>query len=371
MRKIKHSTIRIILGLLLVSSVNFISNGSSLDSINPQKHVSPLFESEVPLKFTLIIDVKTVKNDDSEDPQYTEGKLILHEESLENKNFDIKVKARGNSRRLQRYNICTFPPIKLNFKKKEVKGTVFEGQDKLKLVAYCKDLDLYQDYVLQEYLVYKAYNCLTPYSFKVRLAEITYKDINDKSREVQRYGFLIEDDERMAQRIGGKISEVLMSNQDRCDRNTLDLFTIFQFMIGNADWWMARPAVHNVKLVFKEGSPIVPVPYDFDYCGAINAKYAIPPENLPIESVRERYFRGYCRFPGTYERTIDIFNAKKEEMYAVYRNFELLDEKKKKPILKYYDGFYDIVNNPKQLERKIYDYCQLSHTHLHKVKKNK
>lgn len=112
-------TIRIALGIILFHSVIFFSRGSDLDSINQQHKVVPLFESEEPLKITLLIDVKTVKNDNSEDPEYSEGKLILHEESSQDVTFDIKVKARGNARRL--FNICSFPPIKLNFKKKKLK----------------------------------------------------------------------------------------------------------------------------------------------------------------------------------------------------------------------------------------------------------
>jgi hypothetical protein len=368
-RKTNQMAFKLILSSILFISCNLFAIGAESDSVNQKELVAPLFASEEPLKFTLIIDVKTVRNDDSEDPQYSAGKLILHEGSSQDADFDIQVKARGHSRRL--FNICSFPPIKLNFKKKAVKGTIFEGQDKLKLVAFCRDLDQFQDYVLQEYLVYKAYNCLTAFSFKVRLAKITYKDLNDKSKEVQRYGFLIEDDELMAQRNGGKITEALMSNQDRCERETLDIFTLFQFMIGNADWWIAKPIVHNVKLIFREGSAIVPVPYDFDYSGTINAKYAVPPEELPIQSVRERYFRGYCRMPGTYEKSIEVFNERKEELYGVYRNFKMLDEKKIKLILKYYDEFYKIINDPKLVKRKIYDNCQINHSHLHKIKKTK
>ena len=356
---------KFLLAVVFLNFFTFSTKAFISDSISQQTDKAPLFESEEPLKLTLIIDIKTVKNDNSEDPQYSAGKLTLHEASGDT-NFDIQVKARGHSRRL--YNICSFPPIKLNFKKKAVVETVFEGQDKLKLVAYCKDSDLFQDYVIQEYMIYKLYNILTPYSFKVRLAEITYKDINDKSREVTRFGFLIEDDDNMAERNGGVITEILMSNHDRCERNTLDIFTIFQYMIGNADWWIAKPIVHNVKLLYKEGEPITPVPYDFDYCGVINANYAVPPEVLPIESVRERYFMGYCRIPGSYEKTISIFNEKKDEIYELYNSFDFLDEKKKKTILKYYDDFYKNVNDPKQLERRIYNNCQLSHKHLHKVK---
>jgi hypothetical protein len=326
--------------------------------------VIPLFESEEPLRFTLITDIKKIRNDESDNPEYSEAKLILYTDSVTNIEFDIEAKARGNSRRL--FDFCAFPPIKLNFKKKDVIGTVFEGQDKLKLVAYCKDADLFEDYVLQEYLIYKVYNCLTPYSFKVRLAEITYKDTDEKVKEVVRYGFLIEDDDLMAERNGGKITELILSNHDRCDRDAIDMFTIFQYMIGNTDWWIASPIVHNGKLIYIEGHLPIPVPYDFDYCGAINTNYAVPPEELPIKSVRERYFRGYCRLPGTYEKTVAKFIDSKECIYDIYNNFPFLDDSRKKYILKYYDDFYYILDDPKRIERAFYKSCQLNHTHLYK-----
>jgi hypothetical protein len=162
-----------------------------------------------------------------------------------------------------------------------------------------------------------------------------------------------------------------MPNQDRCNREALDLFTLFQFMIGNCDWWMAKPGVHNAKLIFRDAQPVIPVPYDFDCCGSINTSYAAPPEEIPIKSVRERYFRGYCRLQGTYENSVAIFNENKQEIYDVYRNFEILSDKKIASILKYYDGFYKTVNDPKQLERKIYNNCEISHSHLHVTKKVK
>lgn len=357
--------------LTIIVTFSLISNtkGTELDSLNQEIVEAPLFASEEPIKITLTIDIRTVRNDNSDDPQYSEGNLVLYNSPEDSITLDIEVKARGHARRL--YGFCTFPPIKLNFKKKQVEGTVFEGQDKLKLVSYCKDMESYEDYVLQEYLIYKMYNMFTPYSFKVRLVEVTYKDIKDKANEVVRYGFLIEDDERMAERNGGTITEVLMSNHDRCERETLDIFTIFEFMIGNADWWIAKPVMHNVKLVYFEGKPIVPVPYDFDYCGAINTSYAVPPEVLDLSSVRIRYFMGFCRLQGTYENTITLFNDKKDAIYDMYNNFELLDEKKIKSVLKYYDDFYEIVNDPKKLKINVYDKCQIQHRHLHDVKKLK
>lgn len=336
------------------------SLSSSLFAQNADPNTAPLFADANPLSITLTIDTKALKKDDSENPEYSDGQLILHSDSGD-KNFEIKVKARGHSRRM--YDICSFPPIKLNFKKKAVNGTVFEGQDKLKLVAYCKDVDVTEMYVLKEYLVYKMYNHITDYSFKVRLAKITYRDINDKGKDVERYGFLIEDDDRMAERIGGKVSEITISNQDRCERIALDQCTVFQYMIGNTDWSISK--LHNVKLVTLENGNIIPIPYDFDYCGLVDAQYATPPEELSITSVTERLFRGYCRLPGTYEKVVTNFNENKDGIYNEVNNLDPLDERYKKNVVKYLDGFYKIVNDPKQLQRRIYDSCRLNHTHLH------
>ena len=344
--------------LFLITSLCAFSQSKEAKSTT--ENPSPLFASRTPLEFTLILDVKALKKDDSDDPEYTKGSLILNSDNTD-QTFDIKVKARGISRR--KFDFCTFPPIKLNFKKKKVSETVFEGQDKLKLVAFCRDSDVNQSYVLKEYLVYKMYNCLTPYSFRVRLAKITYKDINDKAKDVTRFGFLIEDNDVMAKRNEAKISEVSLSNQERCDRDILDLFTLFQFMIGNTDWSAAKQ--HNVKLIARENGTIVPVPYDFDFCGFVNARYASPPEQLEITAVTQRLFRGNCRLPGTYEEIAELFNKAKQCIYNEIDSFVELDDRNKKTALKYLDDFYEIINDEKMMKRMVYDACDATHKHLH------
>lgn len=365
------STLKTLSSFTSVFLFLFISSSSIGSGLDSAKAVSeaPLFSADDPLEMTLVIDMRHMMKDDAEEPEYTEGQLILHQENEADQNFSIKVRPRGYSRRF--FDFCNFPPLKLNFKKKEVKGTVFDGQDKLKMVSYCKDIDLHEDYILKEYLIYKMYNCITPYSFKVRLIKINYKDINDKGREITRYGFLIEDDDIMAARNGGIVSEALISTHDRCERSALDAFTLFQFMIGNTDWWIARPKQHNIKLVVLDKGAMIPVPYDFDYCGLVNAKYAVPPESLPISNVTDRYFRGYCRLPGTYETIIDRYNERKDKIYQTVNDFDLLREGQRKTIVHYLDQFYDIVNNPKALKRKIYNNCELQHNHLHLARKTK
>jgi hypothetical protein len=72
--------------------------------------------------------------------------------------------------------ICRDPPLRLDFDEATPLGTVFDGQNKLKLVTHCRDSDSYEQNLLEEYLAYRFYNLLTPISLGVQLAEITYLD---------------------------------------------------------------------------------------------------------------------------------------------------------------------------------------------------
>jgi hypothetical protein len=134
-------------------------------------------------------------------------------------------------------------------------------------------------------------------------------------------------------------------------------------MIGNTDWWIGNH--HNVKLLTVESMMPIPVPYDFDITGVVNTNYATVDERLGLSSVRERLFRGYCRMPGEYEDVLEIFKEKKEEIYEIYRSCEVLDEKQLKGTLAYYDQFYNIINDPKQVHKYFYEVCPLTHQHLH------
>ena len=51
--------------------------------------------------------------------------------------FDAGIRARGHFRR--RSDICEFTPLRLNFRKSQTKDTLFDHQDKLKLVTHCKN----------------------------------------------------------------------------------------------------------------------------------------------------------------------------------------------------------------------------------------
>jgi len=354
--------------LLIISLSIYYNNKSfaqSEENDTTYTSIEPLFTAEDPLELTIITDFKQLLADkEEEEPAYNPGQLILIGSDTGNQTFDLKVRARGISRR--QFN-CSFPPLLLNFKKKATKGTVFEGQNKVKLVTYCKDVSKFEEYVLKEYLTYKLFNILTDTSLQVRLAHITYQDQGKEKLLTERFGFMIEDIDHLARRLGGKEIDNLLPNHDMCDRTSLDRFMIFQYLIGNTDWWIAKPVMHNVKLITIDSSPPIPIPYDFDYCGLVDADYATTDEKLPITAVTQRYFRGYCRRPGSYEKTLQVFIERKEKIYNLIQDFPYISETTRKVALKYFDSFYKIIEDPKQVIKRFYDDCSINHDHLHKM----
>jgi len=315
---------------------------------------SPLFQSDKPLELVLEADLATIINDKSEEPQYTQGLLIKQLPNYRINAFDIKVKPRGNTRRVT--DLCDFPPLKFNFKKNHLSNTVFEGQDKLKFVSQCRADEEFRNYVLEEYLLYKTYNILSEESYKTRLVNITIKDIKRRVPTIEMTGFLIEDDNSLAKRIGAKEFKGIVYSQDSCSDISVDRFSIFQFMIGNTDWYINTK--HNTDMFqIKKDHSLIPVPFDFDFSGVINAKYATPSEEIPISHVKQRYFKGSCRDFEIYDPTIKLFNEKREEIYSLYNSFNLLPKTVVKKSLKYFSKFYKILNDVEQVDSSFYGAC--------------
>jgi hypothetical protein len=65
----------------------------------------------------------------------------------------VSVPATVTTRGRSRLALCDFPPLRLDFKKKDAAGTLFAGQKKLKLVTRCKRKSAYAEYVKAEFLI--------------------------------------------------------------------------------------------------------------------------------------------------------------------------------------------------------------------------
>ncbi|MFC2124242.1 hypothetical protein ACFLU5_05480 [Bacteroidota bacterium] len=342
--------------LILLKSFNVVGYAPEYEQCNDTGTVSDLsiFEREQVPEITIEFNFEWVMNCKTDDE--FPATLIYHSPDGSEDLFHIKIRARGNTRRNQ--GVCSFPPLKINLRKSEVENTIFHGQNKLKLVTHCRNNNVFEGYALQEYYVYRTYNLLTDTSLRVQLANITYIDTSGKDKSVTRYGFFIENKKELAQRLDGEILPRKVITQETCNQASMSRFNMFQFMIGNTDWWVTTQ--HNVVLFKNESTSFpVPIPYDFDYAGIINTSYSIPHESLPISNVRQRYYKGTCLSRASYEETVQYFQNKKNEIFELYENSDHLSNKQKKSALNYYGSFYEILDDAEAMQK----YIQLDHSH--------
>lgn len=328
-----------------------------------KEKTKPLFASEEVLDIIIKMDVRTIINNRKvEDRVDHKAKLSYLTSDGDSVSSKIKVRVRGNNR--ANPQVCSFPPLKLDFKKKKVDSTLFEGQNKLKLVTHCKPGSSGEEYILREYYTYKLYEIITPYSFNVRLCRITYVDTEGKFKGDSHFGFLIEDIDDVAARNGMIEYKAKVLNQEVCERKELDRLMFYQYLIGNLDW--SVPYMHNFKLISKEDRPRpIAIPYDFDYAGIINKPDATPPVNFDITSVTERVFRGLCRVEGGYDEAVNYFQAKKPDIYTLYESSPYLSDKSKKYTINYLNSFYKILDDPKKLKQNVITACWANHKHLY------
>jgi hypothetical protein len=309
---------------------------------------NPLFADEDILQFRLVTDYQKLLKDRGDERDYHQATLSYTDTTGTEVSLPLKVMVRGNRRRDP--SVCKFPPLMLNFIRKAMpEGTVFAKVNKLKLVTHC----INEDYVLKEFLVYKAYNVLTNQSYRVRLCQVEYVDIQGKRKAEMRYAFLIEDDKEMAARNNARlIPDKVIVRMEYADQRAMASLALFQYMIGNTDW--SVPFRHNIDLIASDSlAAPIPVPFDFDYSGMVATPYAQPPPELGIRSVKQRLYRG-IDFPESIQReTRNIFNSFRTPIYAVYKQFEPLSKSNRKQSLKFLDDFYKTINDPSKFEREI------------------
>jgi hypothetical protein len=322
------------------------------------------FETDTPLAVTLAGPFSKIAGDTTPDPAYRPATISFRDEAGVERSIALEVKPRGKSRR--REEVCQFPPLRLDFPKEGVKGTPFEGFDKVKLVTHCSRLGSSDARTVQrlrlELVVYRLFNRITDESFRVRPLEITYVDTDRGGRESRHAGFLLEPERHLAKRLGLRTLE-----RDAIERSELDPVRtnraeVFQYLIGNTDFSFIRsPAghhcCHNVVLLAGDTPGIVPVPYDFDSTGVVDPPYAEPVPSLGIRNVRQRLYRGYCREPAILEATLAQFRAARADLLAIVADDPVLSDASKRKTSAYIEEFYRTIDSPQETKRRIADRC--------------
>jgi hypothetical protein len=311
-----------------------------------------LFASHNPLSIRITADFKTVfKDRDTTKQEWFPG-TIAWSAGSDTGQMPIELTTRGHFR--LKPGSCNFPPLRLRFPRETRNGTLFEKQGTIKLGVHCRTGNKrYEQIVHQEYLVYRAFNALTDSSFRVRLAQATSVD-SVEGKTVESPSFFIEDADDLADRMAMKDFENQGATFADVDTTHAALMSVFFYMVGNTDW--SLPYLHNVRVFSREGR-YVPVPYDFDWSGIVDAPYARPDYRLGIKSVRDRLWRGPCYPPEVLERTMGRLAAAKDSVYSLYRGHAGLDPKILKESLEYYDEFFKLAADPKAWNRELRVSC--------------
>lgn len=312
-----------------------------------------LFLSDEPLEMRIETDLRQLMRNRTQEI-YQEATLVIRE-GEDSVKTEIRIRPRGNYRREN----CGFPPLLLNFKKSKAPKGESLPFDRLKLVNPCQTYGQFEQYLLREYLIYKAFNLMSDLSFRARLVRISYDDKAGQTKSLTTYSFLIEDESQLASRLNGFLVKKLGLNDRYANQEYLRMMSIFQFMIGNTDWQLA--GMQNLILL-KVNDPNhpdpFPIPYDFDYTGMVDAPYAIPAPVLELSSIRERKYKGRCYSMEELEETFAYFMEKKDEIYSAFLDNELLNKVSQTWCRSYLDSFYAIAGNERTWKRNFMENCR-------------
>jgi hypothetical protein len=319
-----------------------------------QTEVPTLFQKTDPLAMRLNFPMKDIKRSMS-DTVFFSSSLYYKNDQGGWDSLDIGIRARGNFRRKH----CYFPPLRLKLKKNQAEGTPFEGNKSLKLVLPCQNVSSGDDLILKEYLCYKLLEPVTPYFFHTRLTNLTITDQRAKQPKIHSVvGFLIEDDDLIANRFNGKVLDQIVLPKQLNDTAAV-IHYFFEFMIANTDW--STTTQHNTKVIQLSSNRKVPLSYDFDMTGLVNAPYATFHESLEIKDVQQRLYRGYCRDESVTQYVREKYIRLEPEIMKVVSDHQSYFSEDEYPIIKkYIEGFFKILKDDKKFRDAILLKCRMN-----------
>lgn len=318
---------------------------------------SRLFDSDAPIRITLKGPIALVSRNAAPGPQ--EATLSLQGEAPEQ--LRVRLSPRGIMR-LKR-DVCQFAPLRVEFAAAPPGTSLFAGQSRLKLVTHCRQSEEFQQKLLLEYSAYRLFNAMTPLSHRVRLARIDYVEPDGRPL-VSRLGFFIEDIRDVGRRNGLAAfrgpARIPTDSLSAADSARVELF---EYMISNYDWSLrsgpaGSPCCHNALLLGPTAAgKIVPVPYDFDYSGLVDAPYATPPEVVPVRSVRQRRYRGFCAHNAQAPAAAADARSRRGALLSVFDSVPEMTAATRARAADYLAKFFDDIADDQSVARKLLTTC--------------
>lgn len=278
----------------------------------------------------------------------------------------VEIKVRGGWRSLTKN--CSAPLLWIRLDKDAAQGTVFQGQSLLPLTTHCgQGLSLealqnrpprtaWEQYLIKEYLGQRIYQLFTDVSLRSRLVKIHYMDPDKPNRVIHNYAYFTEHFDSMAERHNTVRLDRGSFDYEKLDNQAADVLALYQFMIGNTDWSIVRQ--RNTVLVETEKGKQIPVPYDLDMSGLVNAHYAGPAPGLPIDSVTERYYLGFCHPELDWDGLFGAFREREAAVYTLTTEIPGLNEKSSDTTRQFLEEFYAILHSREAREEYIINACK-------------
>ncbi|MDQ6610988.1 MAG: hypothetical protein M3Y64_01035 [Gemmatimonadota bacterium] len=315
-----------------------------------------LFRSTTPVEITLTTNLKALLKDRDSTKFVPHGALLTYkDDDGQAVSIAITLRTRGHFRRQARN--CEFPPLLLQFKKKAANKTLLQGNTRLKLTTNCKPKNNdYEQYVLQEYAVYRLYERLSPVHFRTRLVHVSYIDSTSAIPTVTGWAFLVEDDKEIAKQESLSPEKAKGAYFDDLEPTQLAITSLFEYMVGNTDWSVS--GLHNIALMRESAGSVKAVAYDFDWTGVVNPRYAFPDARLGIKTITERLYRGPCLTPAQWQPIFDRFNSARPAVDSIYKGIPSLDARIVKASVAWYDDFFKTISDARAAKRALIEGCQ-------------
>lgn len=325
-----------------------------------------LFADHSVLELTIPVDFDTLCKP-SEDPGCTPTRTVMEFRDADGATVGLPVNlSRRDGWRAQQ-TTCQVPTLFVEFDTDAAIGTPFEGQKVLALTSHCgKGVtagnsatftlpDEFERYVVNEYLGYRLYNLVTEASLRVRLARIRYVDPNNPRREFTRDAFFAEHFDALAKRLNAEAVPASQIDPERMDWQAYDELALFQYMIGNTDWSLSQ--LENILLLQTSNGRQVPVLFDLDKSGLVNAHYARPRDGLPIAAVTERYFMGYCRETADWDALFAKFSELDPDSMKMLVDTPGLGRGDRRATALFLDRFFEVLDQAETRDSMIRANC--------------
>jgi len=326
----------IILPLLVLPLIGHASLHDSL-SIDTSQSIFDILSQEEVLHISIKTDLNNLLVNKRSD-KYQTANLYIPGQSAYPTRWNVNIKARGKHRRMT----CDFPPMKIKFDKVELGNSNLSSTSTLKIVSHCSGQAENEELLLKEYLVYKMYNVLTPYSFRTQLIKINWEDTSGKYNIGVKWGFLIEHEDNIIERLACTSYDDRGAHHHQLNHQNAAIFYLFQYMVGNHDW--ALLTGQNICFIRSlDSGEELAIPYDFDFSMLVNAYYMVL--DWELSGPNKRMYLGNLT-DAENEETIELFQSKKKEIFDLIDSFKKLSKGSRQKATKYIESFYNSLDEP-------------------------